>query len=164
MCKHIFLKAIIVLFLSIPILCVSATEIETLQIDPLTKRMLIFNLSEGDRFSGSLSISGGTNNDINFWITDPNGNIIVNLGRISQGTTFEFTAKKSGAYTFHFDNSFSLFSSKTVSLSYDIQFASPINPFLLITIGLFIVVVVLIILVVLLYYRKTQQKMKEKGS
>jgi len=163
MCKYVFLKAIVFLFLTIPILCVSAIKVETLQIDPLTGRMLIFNLSEGDKFSGSLSISGGANNDIDFWITDPNGNTIVNLGRISQGTTFEFTAQKSGAYTFHFDNGFSLFSSKTVSLSYDIQFASPINPFLLTTIGLIIVVVVLIILVVLLFYRKTQQKMKEKG-
>jgi len=163
MCKYVFLKAIVFLFLTIPILCVSATQIETLQIDPLTKRMLIFNLSEGDKFSGSLSISGGTNNDIDFWITDPNGNTIINLGRISQGTTFEFTAQKSGAYTFHFDNSFSLISSKTVSLSYDIQFASPINPLLLITIGLIIVGVVLTILVVLLYRRKTQQKMKEKS-
>jgi hypothetical protein len=165
MCKHVFLKAIVVLFFAIPILCVSATKVETLQIDPLTERMLIFNLSEGDKFSGSLSISGGANNDIDFWITDPNGNTIVNLGRISQGTTFEFTAQKSGAYTFHFGNSFSLFSSKTVSLSYDIQFALPINPLLLITIGLIIVGLVLIILVVLvlLYRRKTQQKMKEKG-
>jgi len=48
-------------------------------------------------------------------------------------------------------------------LSYDIQFASPINPLLLITIGLIIVGVVLTILVVLLYRRKTQQKMKEKS-
>jgi hypothetical protein len=158
--KQFFRKVIIVLFLAIPILCVSASEVETLQIDPLTKRMLIFNLAEADKFSGSLSISGGANNDIDFWITDPNGNTIVNLGRISQGTTFEFTAQKSGAYTFHFDNSFSLISSKTVSLSYDIRSASPINPFLLIIIGIIIVVVVLIILVVLLYRRKTQQKTK----
>jgi len=158
--KYVFGKLIIVLFLAIMILCVSASEVETLQIDPLTKRMLIFNLAEGDKFSGSLSISGGANNDIDFWITDPYGNTIVNLGRISQGTTFEFTTQKSGAYTFHFDNSFSLISSKTVSLSYDIQFASPINPFLLTTIALIIIVVVLIILVVSLYRRKMQQKTK----
>lgn len=63
-------------------------------------------INSRDKFTSSLSISSGTSNDIDLWITDPLGNTIVNLGRISQGTTFEFTAQKSGVYTFHFDNSF----------------------------------------------------------
>lgn len=154
--KYIF-ALILVVVLSVILLCANASQVETLQVAPLTERMLIFNLSEGDKFSGSLSISGGADNDIDFWITDPNGNTIVNLGRIRQGTTFEFTAQKSGAYTFHFGNSFSWFSSKTVSLSYDIERNPLHTPFLSIAIGLIIVAVVLLILI-LLYRRRAHRK------
>lgn len=149
------LMTTVLLFIYI-ISCVNATQVETMQVSPLTKKMLIVNLDEGEKFSGSLTISGGANNDIDFWITNPNGNTILNLGRVSQGTTFEFTAQESGAYTFHFDNGFSLFSTKTVILSYDVSrnLTSLLNPFLLIGTG--VVIMVAIIGVVLLYRRKTQ--------
>jgi hypothetical protein len=108
---------------------------------------LVFNLDQGDNFEGSLSISGGWGNDINFWVTDPQGNTILNLGRVSGGTTFQFDASMSGGYTLHFDNTFSWFSSKIITLSYNIEVA--IIPGVPagstgIFIGLIIVVIVLI--------------------
>lgn len=103
-----------------------ATETATKTVPAGNDGMMIFNLDEGDKFSGSLSISGGSGNDIDFYVTDPHGSRIVNLGRVSQGTSFDFSAQDSGAYTLHFDNGFSLFSSKVVSLSFDVE--SPILP------------------------------------
>jgi len=102
--------------------CASATIVRTLQVSPLTKKMLIVSLDAGENFSGSISISGGANNDIDFWITDPHGSVVLNLGRVKQGTSFQFYAQESGAYTLHFGNTFSWFSTKTVSLSFDVSY------------------------------------------
>ena len=146
------------LLFAVIISCVNATKSKTVQVEPLNEYMLIFDLDKREKFSGSLAISGGANNDINFWITNPSGNTIVNLGRISQGTTFEFTAQESGAYTFYFDNTFSLISWKTVSLSYDISRPAPFDiGWILIVIGVLLIAIVIIIgLGVFLYRRKTQ--------
>lgn len=138
-----------------------ASQVEVVQVDPLTQKMLTFNLNDGQKFTGSLAVSGGSGNDIDFWITDPQGTTILNLGRVSQGKTFEFTAQVSGAYTFHFSNTFSLFSSKTVNLSYDIS-----NPILggidfsllLIIIAVIILAIALVVLAIMLSHRKSTSK------
>ncbi|KPV64702.1 MAG: emp24/gp25L/p24 family/GOLD [Candidatus Bathyarchaeota archaeon BA2] len=71
------------------------------------------------KFRGSITVSGG-GNDIDFYITDPNGNTILRYDRATQ-TSFSFTASTTGTYTMHFDNSFSIISSKSVTLSYSIS-------------------------------------------
>ena len=74
-----------------------------------------------------MSITGGSGNDLNFWVTDPTGGVVLNQGRVSQGTRFAFTASTAGGYTLHFDNSFSLFSGKLVTLTYDIALSVVTN-------------------------------------
>lgn len=71
--------------------------------------------------SGSVSVSGGSGNDANFYITGPAGAKIYNAGRISGGTTFAFTADTSGAHVLHFDNSYSIVDEKYVTVSYKID-------------------------------------------
>lgn len=136
----------------------------TITVEPLTERVLVFNLDQGDIFQGSLSISGGWGNDINFWVTDPQGHTVLNLGRVSGGTTFQFEALVSGGYTLHFDNSFSIFSSKIVTLSYNIEIA--IIPGVPagttgIFIGLIIVVIVLIAVIGYLIIRFRKKTIKQ---
>jgi hypothetical protein len=114
------LETITILFLLLGLSLASASQVKVIQVSPLTEQMLIFNLDSRQKFTGSLAISGGSGNDIDFWITDPQGTTILNLGRISQGRSFDFTAQASGAYTFHFSNTFSVLSSKTVNLTYDV--------------------------------------------
>ncbi len=117
--KHFQLKAVvIILLLSAMFSLANAAHVESIQADALSTSMLTVNLKSGQRFSESLSISGGGGNDIDFWVTDPVGATIVNLGRVSQGRSFEFTANKNKAYTLYFGNTFSWFSSKTVYLTY----------------------------------------------
>jgi emp24/gp25L/p24 family/GOLD len=82
---------------------------------------LTFNLNSGDKVSGSVSITGGSSNDINFYVTNPSGARIYDAGRVSGGTSFSFTADSSGAFILHFDNSFSLLSNKQVTVSYDVS-------------------------------------------
>jgi hypothetical protein len=136
---------------------VKASSVETVQVSPLSWKSLIFNLNTGQKFTGSLSISGGSGNDVNFRITDPQGTTILDLGRVSQGKSFDFTAQASGAYTFYFDNTFSLLSTKTVSLTYDVGlptvFGMDLGLFLII-IGVIVVLLLLVVSLAVVRYRK----------
>jgi hypothetical protein len=131
---------------------VSAGQIETVS----------FNLDTGQQFTGSLAITGGSGNDINFYVTNPQGATILNDGRVSQGTPFQFTAQSSGAYTLHFDNSFSILSSKEVVLTYNVSLPTiagiNFELFLTIIAVVFILVIVIVILAVRLNRRKTSLK------
>jgi hypothetical protein len=124
--------------------------------------MITFNLNNGQRFTGSLAVSGGSSNDIDFWVTDPQGTKVLDLGRVSQGKTFEFTAQSSGAYTFHFGNTFSWFSSKIVNLTYDVGLPTVLGVdlgLLLIIIGVVaILLIVIVALIIALYLRRNKTK------
>lgn len=137
-----------------------AANVEVLSIGPFATKTLTFNLKNGQRVSGSLSISGGSGNDIDFWITDPVGATLLNFGRVSQGRSFEFTANQDGAYTLHFGNTFSLISTKTVNLTYDV--GAPlflgVDPFLLIVIVLTALILTGAIVAIALNRRKTRHK------
>jgi len=159
----VFLAVLTILSLVLPLALANASQVQTTQVPALNSETLTINLSSGDKFTGSISISGGSGNDIDFSVTDPQGTTILDLGRVSQGRSFEFTAQQSGAYTFHLDNSFSILSSKTVSLSYDItpsilNFGSGGNSLLLI-----IVVIVIVILVVVIAVAASKRNSKPKA-
>lgn len=143
------IKKSLSVFAMVSVLCmiitvVCASHVETMTVSPSSSQLFWINLDDTDKVTGSFSISGGSGNDINFWITNPQGGKILDFGRVSQGTSFEFTAQVSGAYTLHFDNGFSLFSSKVVTLSYDAyRFGTtPTNP-----IGAFIWVILIVVVI-----------------
>ena len=117
--KFFLTLGITLILLSVVVFSVKASNVEVVQVDPLTEKMIIFNLNSGQKFTGSLAISGGSN-DIDFWVTDPQGTKVLDLGRVTNGKTFDFTAQSSGAYTCHFGNTFSWFTSKTVNLTYNV--------------------------------------------
>lgn len=157
--KRIFYLGITtILFLVVASSFANASNVETVQVDPLTTKMIIFNLSSGQKFTGSLAISGGSGNDIDFWVTDPQGTKIFDSGRVSQGKTFDFTAQSSGAYTFHFGNTFSWFSSKTVNLTYDVGLPTiggvDLGTLLIIIGVVVILLIVIVALAVALHHRK----------
>lgn len=94
--------------------------------------------------SGSISISGGLNNDIGFYITNPTGAQIYNAGRVSGGTTFSISADTAGAYTLHFDNTLSP-SEKLVTVSYDVSSSIQAIPEFPVQLGLILLVTVVIV-------------------
>jgi hypothetical protein len=148
----------LVLCFAVAFAIVNASNVEVIQVDALTEKTLTFNLNSGQKFTGSLAVSGGSGNDIDFWVTDPQGTKIVDSGRVSQGKTFQFTAQASGAYALHFSNGFSLLSSKTVNLTYDIGLPSVFGfdiGQLLIIIGVVVILLIVIVaLAVALHRRK----------
>lgn len=162
--RFLLTLGITAILLSVVAFSVKASSVETVQVGALSEQMLIFNLKTGQKFTGSLAVSGGSGNDIDFWVTDPQGTTILNLGRVSQGKSFDFTAQTSGAFTFHFSNSFSLLSSKTVSLTYDIGLPSVFGidfGTLLIIIG---VVVILLFVIVALAVALNRRKRTSKTN
>jgi hypothetical protein len=85
-------------------------------VPPLSSLSLTVHLIYGEPFPGFVYIKGGSSNDINFKIVNPDGKIILDLGKISNATSFKFYADKTGNYTIIFDNEFSVFSSKEVNV------------------------------------------------
>jgi hypothetical protein len=124
------------------------------------------NLSSGDQVTGSFSAIGGTGNDVNFWITSPSGATIYNAGRVSGGTSFSISATQAGAYTLHFDNSFSIISSKQVTVNYNvtptlISGASLSTSYLILGAGLVILLVLILIAVTRSRRRKNIRSVAE---
>lgn len=118
---------------------------QTIYVDAEQEKVESVNLKVDDEVSGRISVVGGTNNDIDFNITDPDGEAVVPKERVSV-KDFRFSASKEGTYRLHFDNSFST-EAKTVSFNYDVRhyiFGIPQEDFLV-----FVVMIVAVIGLVL---------------
>ena len=149
----LFVPLIFVILLVAMIGCVRAGT-ETFTVPPLQEVVRTVGLSEGDKVSGSITVSGGSGNDIDFYVTDSNGNTILRYDRATQ-TSFSFAASTTGTYTMHFDNSFSIFSSKSVTLDHTITKAIlGLAPELFYLLVIIIVIVVLAIVAFTLKRRK----------
>ena len=114
---HILAILIISGFVTAPLTPAFSEEVKTVNVPAGYTQTLTFNLDKGAKFTGSLSVSGG-NNDINFWVANPTGDYIVPKQGVTIGKSFQFVADNSGGYTLNFDNTFSLITSKTVTLTY----------------------------------------------
>lgn len=99
-------------------------DTQTFTVPNLGSQVMSLNLTQGDSVSGSISVSGGSGNDVNIQITDPNGNSLGSYDRTTY-ESFSFTASISGTYELTFDNSFSLLSSKSVTVDYTVQTPTP---------------------------------------
>ena len=151
---------ILVLVLAVVLYFISTPQTGNVSIGPGQIELTYFHIFTltSAQVTGSLTISGGSGNDINFWVTNPQGTTILNDGRVSQGTSFEFTAQSSGAYTLHFDNSFSTVSTKTVSYTLHISlptlFGIPLWVVLIYIAVILILIIVVVALAVALSHKK----------
>lgn len=102
----------------------SNTKTDSFQVPNLQTATSTFVLNKGERIEGYFTVIGGWN-DIKFNIQDPYGSVILNAGTVTGRRDFAFTAEHSGAYTLFFDNGYSLFTSKTIFLSYSGTVAFP---------------------------------------
>ncbi len=129
-----------------------------IEVKSLSESSLAWTVRSGVRVSGSVLINGGSNNDIDFWITDPEGVEVIDFGRVSGRKSFQFTTSKSGAYTFHFSNTFSSLSSKTVTLvRYDPPLHLNIDDGPSLLLGILVVVLVVLVVSLFVYSRRTRR-------
>lgn len=109
--------ALVALFLSVER---TQTQIYLDSNDPFGIRDFDFN--KGIKVKGSIFVESQADKDVIVWVTDPNGQTILNLDRISQNAAFDFITSDSGIYTFHFDNDFNFLNPKSVMLSFIVEF------------------------------------------
>jgi predicted RNA-binding Zn-ribbon protein involved in translation (DUF1610 family) len=86
----------------------------TYTIVPGNAPFLTYNLTSGTVVRANMTISGGSGDDINFYIKDSAGSTVFNPGRVSHIYSYQFVAQKNDSYRVYMDNSFSYFSTKTV--------------------------------------------------
>jgi hypothetical protein len=78
-----------------------------------SSNQLQFALPQGTTFNGTISTTGS----LRFFVSDPNGAQIVNLGIIDKNTTFSFVSLQSGTYLLNFEND--LHNTIQVTFSYE---------------------------------------------
>jgi hypothetical protein len=128
---------------------------QTFTVPSLNVTTIQLRLNQGDTVSGSIMVSGGVGNDINFRVTDPQWNDLLIYSRIIQ-TEFSFQAPTSGSYILHFDNTIGLGAlPKTITLDYNITQSIagiPRNTFLLfLAFAIAVLIIIAAVIFVLLY-------------
>jgi hypothetical protein len=86
---------------------------------PQTTSHYDLELKEGNYFEGVVIVRG-KNDDLRFYLKDPTGQVIEEV-EVKREYRFKGTAKRSGFYTFYFDNHRSLVTSKEVLLRYGVR-------------------------------------------
>ncbi|HMK95126.1 MAG TPA: emp24/gp25L/p24 family protein [Candidatus Limnocylindrales bacterium] len=153
----LFSTLTVVLLLSLLALAFCTTQ--TFTVRGLTNYPITLSFNQNDYVSGSIVVSGGVTNAINFYITDPNGNNVVSYSDATQ-VSFSFTASSTGNYTVHMDNTGLL--TKTVTFNYNDRAAVlglPQYTFILLLVAI-IVVIVVVIAVLLLLRRRPKEAPK----
>ena len=109
---YAFLFLIFLLILIIPTVYAFLWS-ETIYVQPKGRESLTLDRKYGIIIWVRIwSIDGTSDDSINIWVTNPNGDTILNLGRVTGGhrgivREFEFSTWQDGVYTIYFDNSFS---------------------------------------------------------
>ncbi|MBM3910176.1 MAG: emp24/gp25L/p24 family protein [Thaumarchaeota archaeon] len=116
--SSILITALFVLTIFQPLLSYSE-KVETIVVPPGNTGSVTVNLTAGEKFVGSFTVSGGIGNDIKFWISNPLGKGITLQQDVTEGKSVTFTADQTGIYTLNFDNSFAEASSKKITLTYE---------------------------------------------
>ena len=89
---------------------------------------LIFRLERGQKFSLDIAIDGGKK-DIDFWMTDSKNKTTACVGffgleeaeKVFDGKKIEFCPEVTDNYYFYFSNSFSVITSKQVTVTYQLE-------------------------------------------
>jgi hypothetical protein len=116
------------------------------KVEPQTEHVITLSLKETDGVSGSFSVISDDETGINFFIASPLNQTILRYLDVGQ-KSFSFTAQAAGDYEFHFDNSVSSTSAKTVALNYNVThytMGMPQEQFLLLVVFAFALIGIII--------------------
>lgn len=133
-----------VFILSLVIISVNA-ETKGFKVPPQTEVTQSLDLKEDDRVSLGFSVIGESTDELDFRVTNPDGNTIMQYKKVGQISS-SFSATRTGAFLLHFDNSFSS-ETKTVTLNYSVQhyiMGIPQTLFLVLAIAIILVIAIAI--------------------
>ena len=91
---------IALLMMSWTTLLAFATTVPAFTVSPLSTTQIPIVIPSGTTFNGSISTTG----TVRFWVSDPNGIQIVNLGLVDNAAKFSFVSQQNGNYTMNFEN------------------------------------------------------------
>jgi len=121
---------LLTIFILFPFFINSAIAIEdpdyTETISPGSALYFNFNLDAGDTLKIEFEVIAGGNKDVDFYIENSNNVQIEDYGRVISGTIY-FIAPSDDTFRIYFSNSFSIITSKTVEISFDITYAKSIT-------------------------------------
>ncbi|MFC2006793.1 emp24/gp25L/p24 family protein [Chloroflexota bacterium] len=104
---------------SMSVACTEKYQELNFTVKPLSEETLPVELKVGETLEGCVQVTAGGELDIGFWVIDPYGYIVYWVrDRIEGRHDFKFKAAQDGYHILHFDNSFSLLTSKTVIVKY----------------------------------------------
>lgn len=83
-------------------------------------KTVYYELETGQRMEGKITVLGSSTDDVAFLIKDPFGNVVSNAGIVRGTRQFAVIANTTGTYNIVFDNSYALFTSKQVDLTFQV--------------------------------------------
>ncbi|WVQ77195.1 hypothetical protein IAR50_006878 [Cryptococcus sp. DSM 104548] len=87
-----------------------------LELEAGEKECFFETLDPQDKMTVTYEVGGGGHLDVDFYVMDPNGNVINKQDRKPQGS-FSIQVDRAGRFTYCFSNEFSTMSSKTLSFN-----------------------------------------------
>lgn len=114
----VFFLILLLILTSLAAYSAKATT-ENFTVPPETEVTRTLNLKEDDRVAIGFTVVGQTVNALNFYVTDPNLDTIIQYDTVGQ-KSLSLQATTPGVYILHFDNSLWQ-EEKMVSLNYDVQ-------------------------------------------
>ncbi|KAI6097439.1 COPII-coated vesicle protein [Pisolithus croceorrhizus] len=113
MSRHSVMTLLCILLLSFLSTLVSAHKIT---VEASTKECFFEDLHQHDQMTITYQVGEGGHLDIDFWLTDPQGDVLAKQIRQSTGST-SITAEKDGRYEYCFSNQMSTMADKQVSFN-----------------------------------------------
>jgi hypothetical protein len=153
------------LLMSLMVFSASATTVPTFTLSA-SSNQLQYYLPAGTIFNGTIETTG----EVQFWVSAPNYNEIVNLGIVDQTTSFGFVAPQNGTYTMNFNEDMG--NSVSVTFSYTTNPVLPgsnISPettyiYLIITIVIAVLGSIIVILIIRRINKTQTSNVKNKVS
>ncbi len=149
--QNVLSALIALLVLSFALSAVCSQTINVPSGNPTTTTL---SLNKGDYVSGSIVVTGGITSDVNFYITDPDGNNVISYSQVTQ-TSFSFSAQTTGTYTLFFQNLGLL--TKNVTLDYNIKasiIGLPQDTFIISLVASILAVIIAVSIIILAIRRK----------
>lgn len=97
---------------------IDLSNLSKVTVSPGKDGYLYFYLKKGYVLQGTISVSGGSGNDVDFALEDSTGKKHLSKSRMSGSNTITFTAPSDGSYRIYLSNKFSTFSSKYVTFDF----------------------------------------------
>jgi emp24/gp25L/p24 family/GOLD len=95
----------------------STTQTQNVTLSAGQYETIPISLNSGHMITGSFAVSGPTDLDIKFSIEDPQGAVVYGPVR-SRSQSFSYDASTAGTYYLYLDNTYSLLTSKAVTVTY----------------------------------------------